>query len=425
MSKKSSRPGSKGVRSQSRSFRPSEARHYERRCTPGTPTRVKDYFRKIGLMRPFAEEEDYEECLLERFGNSAAEFLNTARATRQHGEAICALMSKSLDLALAVRSQFCGNRYETFLSWLATVNLWEPKTVLDVGCDIGVLTCFYALLFPEATITGIDHCPEAIACATRLVERLQLRNVEFQQADMLDLPDHLKGQTFDLVFSTFVASYSADPDASPRPARCVEEAVLQEPDPGKAQYARVLAELMTEDGVLVSFERNPFPVGLAQWLRVLCDAGICIPIENIEMLQFYDAALRSSLETPVVLGSKRAGSQPVAEDIRRLWMPGPRPRFDGDDYEDVMAESVFVASEPKSFVRGFRHRDRGCRLELYTELWVAGPHALIYDYAGGGHGLRRDLVEDSADSIELLRAEFSEDPDVCFWEEYASPEDAF
>jgi hypothetical protein len=32
----------------------------------------------------------------------------------------------------------------------------DPSRVLNVGCDIGITTCFQAILLPEASITGID-----------------------------------------------------------------------------------------------------------------------------------------------------------------------------------------------------------------------------------------------------------------------------
>jgi SAM-dependent methyltransferase len=71
--------------------------------------------------------------------------------------------------------------------------------VLDVGCNVGHLTTWYAHRFPHLEFVGCDFVPEAIDYAARLAERLGLTNVRFAVADLTDaLPDG----PFDAIVST-------------------------------------------------------------------------------------------------------------------------------------------------------------------------------------------------------------------------------
>ena len=43
--------------------------------------------------------------------------------------------------------------------------LGEARSILDVGCGIGILTTFYARQYPDKTFVGIDRSPASIARA--------------------------------------------------------------------------------------------------------------------------------------------------------------------------------------------------------------------------------------------------------------------
>ena len=55
--------------------------------------------------------------------------------------------------------------------------------ILDIGCDNGLATCFYASQRPDAEVLGIDRCAEGIACAEHLASMLGLKNVTFIHGD--------------------------------------------------------------------------------------------------------------------------------------------------------------------------------------------------------------------------------------------------
>lgn len=79
-------------------------------------------------------------------------------------------------------------------SWLGGHKALFGDSVLDFGCDNGILTCFMAWLMPDKHFTGIDRCARAVDNARILAEELNLANVTFLYDR--DLTNHL----FDTVF---------------------------------------------------------------------------------------------------------------------------------------------------------------------------------------------------------------------------------
>ena len=70
-----------------------------------------------------------------------------------------ALKNHSLRFSLDITFQYDGNFYAEYLSGVVVEHRTHqprPRRVLDLGCDNGLLTCFYAQHFPEAEVIGID-----------------------------------------------------------------------------------------------------------------------------------------------------------------------------------------------------------------------------------------------------------------------------
>lgn len=126
---------------------------------------------------------------------SAAERFETLANTRRRAdknddsygdavESLYRLKNSSLTFSLAITSQYAGRQYAAFLtSMLAICSGRHCQSVLDIGCDNGIATCFYARLFPTAQVIGVDRCPEGIACAKELARTLGIENVTFVQKD--------------------------------------------------------------------------------------------------------------------------------------------------------------------------------------------------------------------------------------------------
>ena len=86
------------------------------------------------------------------------------------------------------------------------------SNVLEAGCGVGAQTIRLAKSSPDAEITSIDISEDSIKQAKDLVERNGFSNVEFQRADLLNLP--FEDETFDHIFVCFVLEHLKDPMAA-------------------------------------------------------------------------------------------------------------------------------------------------------------------------------------------------------------------
>jgi len=78
-------------------------------------------------------------------------------------------------------------------------SLQPGRSVLDFGCGVGILTTWYAVLFPDCRFTGIDRSARSIAVAQQQADRLQLDNVSFHTCSV---PHEIFPGVFDVVIST-------------------------------------------------------------------------------------------------------------------------------------------------------------------------------------------------------------------------------
>jgi 2-polyprenyl-6-hydroxyphenyl methylase/3-demethylubiquinone-9 3-methyltransferase len=78
---------------------------------------------------------------------------------------------------------------------------WEK--VLDAGCGLGV--CTVSLSDMGNRVVGVDISPESLQAAERLTKRLGKGNVEFREANLMELP--FEDESFDLILCWGVLMY--------------------------------------------------------------------------------------------------------------------------------------------------------------------------------------------------------------------------
>jgi SAM-dependent methyltransferase len=94
-----------------------------------------------------------------------------------------------------------SQRYDYYLAIGSRVTdrIGETRSILDVGCGVGILTTFYARQYPDKTFVGIDRSPASIACAQEQAKALGLTNVRFE---CLDLDQTPPTRSYDLILAT-------------------------------------------------------------------------------------------------------------------------------------------------------------------------------------------------------------------------------
>ncbi len=81
--------------------------------------------------------------------------------------------------------------------------------VLEAGCGVGAQTVTLAANSPDALITSVDISATSLEQARRKVAAAGLTNVQFQQADIFDLP--FAAETFNHIFVCFVLEHLSRP----------------------------------------------------------------------------------------------------------------------------------------------------------------------------------------------------------------------
>jgi SAM-dependent methyltransferase len=92
-----------------------------------------------------------------------------------------------------------------WLAWVTTLEL-SAQRIIDLGCGVGVHTCFLAKRLPGAEVIGTDVSREGLDVATDLAARLTLSNVRFIEVDLSALaPADLGGGADIVLASTLLA----------------------------------------------------------------------------------------------------------------------------------------------------------------------------------------------------------------------------
>lgn len=194
-----------------------------RRRSPSTSNRrVDEFLHQVGI-RPRMVADDFWEHLCSSYGEQAGTFLDYVDRRRttekadatyhENVESLYRLKSASLDFSIALSSQYFGRLYSKYLAVVISLGLdRNPSRILDLGCDNGILSAFYATHFPGASVLGIDRCEEAISCANDVKDRLQLRNLSFLAADAFRDPGpaDVPMRTWDMVFMTLCGYEEVD-----------------------------------------------------------------------------------------------------------------------------------------------------------------------------------------------------------------------
>lgn len=94
---------------------------------------------------------------------------------------------------------------------------WEAPEVLVAGCGTGREAVWAASTLKNAKVLAVDLSRRSLAYATRQSRRLGLKNIEFAQADLLELG--ALGRRFDVIHSVGVLHHMEDPVAGLRVLR--------------------------------------------------------------------------------------------------------------------------------------------------------------------------------------------------------------
>ncbi len=280
---------------------------------------IRQFLRRVGMQESTALDVFWS-SLTASYGKFAKQIGEAAESIQQGGSAarLYELKNRYLNLSLMMSSQFLGPVYLSLMQDIAALDLPQPSSILDLGCENGVLTCFYASLFPESEVIGVDRCAPALSCAKKLAERLELTNLTFIEGDVTKLDEVFGDKTFDFISGVFVwkeaIGFPIEVDTSPTP-----DADIPPVPHSKQIVLEGLVPYLSSDGIVLSIERCPYLATHVWWARLLNQAGLILDEQRSKML---------------VCGGPDGRQQKMPFLVTQKGVPGPAPKVE-DVYDFV------------------------------------------------------------------------------------------
>jgi hypothetical protein len=282
-----------------------------------------------------------------------------------------------------------GDFYRCYVPWLHAAIGNDPiKTILDIGCDNGVLTCCYANAFPDAQVLGVDRIPEGIRCATELAQRVNLMNIQFRELNALELPSNLAGAKFDLITASMTYHSIFE---IPNMPRGWSLAKLNLPNNSKWRDSLIgVADSLAVSGRFVTVEKLTSSASVLWWANAIKGAGLNINWVESELLCYKERGENSCYPALVCDRQERPDDDRLSHDCLAFSAGPALVELAKQPFEGESAETLFEAFGDRRLIWGLEavsviNNDYAERFEV----WDARTVILAYEYSNTG---KRRLV---------------------------------
>lgn len=152
-------------------------------------------------LRQFTSDEAYFQWQRETLSSENLTTLHRQVEQKRHGSAADEIAFYDATAHPNILPVLYSQRYDYYLAIGLRVadRIGVARSILDVGCGVGILTTFYAKQHPDKTFVGIDRSPVSIVRAQERAQDLGLTNVRF---DCLDLDRIVSNPSYDLILAT-------------------------------------------------------------------------------------------------------------------------------------------------------------------------------------------------------------------------------
>ncbi len=368
------------------------------------PRLIEQHLQSWGLKR-FQQETDYYQWQQQALSASDLSSLNHLVQHRQHPD------DPSVDIQfydLAATSTILpvlySQRYDFYCLIGAAIadRLSARKCVLDFGCGVGILSTFWATLFPEVSFVGIDRSAKSIAVATEYAAQHRLGNIQFVQTH---IPRDKIAGSFDCIISTQVL-FQAEVD----PGLCSADwqTFERSQDVSLQQQAEVrtgvgirldaLSQALTKNGTLLLYEKTRH---LGR--RVLLQRALaCRGFQNIKepMTLTYDSIDEHVEDGPFYEVVRNSREQGFGWDEQAAWSAGQSLyAYSGVAASQICAAFDLPVVSDTTFVFSGT-KGRRCHVQFGT--WSDALAFGVLSTPHGFYGLIMASVQDEAMLVQLL-----------------------
>lgn len=344
----------------------------------------------------------YDKSIIDELGK-----IVDARADRRIYGELYEFKNQTLDLSLNF-SRYSTDLYREYFEWFIKIKDRTPSKILDLGCDNGIITCFYALLFPECDVIGIDISKNSIKCAEQLKIKLALKNVNFKVAKIQDISLIFKDYNFNLITSVRTLHEAVNLPEAPEHIWSMEDLEkLDQREFENNDLTKLLTGIRTRlayDGQFISWER------LSQeedymYLKYLEKAGLFLNSELSKMIEFHEVGDEQAMA--VLVTETEDNHTSLVEEVLRIYTGKEIESLTiNDSFEDAAAELCFNKCLEKTLLNGFQIdyiKENGNKLR--NELWEFDSAILFYQYSNIGF---RELIVYDKDIYSKLLERFDQ-----------------
>lgn len=282
------------------------------------------------------------------------------------------------------------------------------RSLLDVGCGVGILTTFYAKLHPECRVVGLDRSAAAIERARERAGAWGLSNVEFQT---VDCEKTVPPGAYDLIVATHAVMQAEQDPGIPSDswrtfARRRDDAMQQafEQRTGVGPKLDRLVPRLGSDGRLILFEKTRLLARRVPFQRALERRGMSLaePPEPIRYRLVEEVAddgpfyVLSTRRSDVPWDESPEDLSEVRLDFDRLAAKKPgEPLF--EDHSSSAQAAWLHLSDRRLLKESTREGPEG--RALHAELGTSGGR--IYLYVANTFDQRQLVVVDQDQRAEL------------------------
>jgi hypothetical protein len=186
-----------------------------------------------------------------------------------------------------------------------------------------VLTCFYAYLWPDAKVVGVERSSAAVMAARELAKRLGLSNVSFEQSDAQQF---LKANAnrFQTITATFVmhellnGQQARKPFAWPGEYGRIEDVRLTNADLYAVGTLKAVRDALADGGILISLDRSPTSVTTWWYTQCLEEAGMKVSLARSNRFDCRGLSSDEKFPLTVARRARDGESKTSAEEIVSL-----------------------------------------------------------------------------------------------------------
>ncbi|WP_423797992.1 methyltransferase domain-containing protein [Neobacillus sp. SAB-20_R2A] len=357
---------------------------------------IGDYFNSLGIKECKSKLAFWKHVTA--IDSVLAEELEPLISRKRKGN-IYDVKNQTLPFSLGAES-WTMSFHKSLLTWVSQQKELKPKRILEIGCDNGLSACWYAQLFPDTEIVGVDQSENGIQCARQLAKQLGLSNVSFYQIGFMELLDHFSKHSFDMIISVrsfheimgpiFIQNYWSLPDH-----------LKEKPTFGDSWYLQIVDFFLTPNGTYLSCERLESPADVGKWANLLKEANLHVQWSDSEIIDYYE--FRTKKQSPVIVATKKETGLSTLEGMEHLYSKNqPLILEAGQSYTTVNAEFAFHRLGVKTFQSGQYLAVPNHWFMYRFEVWKTNDFLLVYCYGNMGYRQLDILPAGTYGEAELL-----------------------